>query len=77
MTVAIYHCKKCGQYSCREYCHDKGYYVWGPSCFGCNNHSETYVHIDTVDPAVIISRWLNGDKQVEGEIKGGSNGCIM
>ena len=48
MTVAIYHCKKCGQYSCREYCHDKGYYVWGPSCFGCNNHSETYVHIDTV-----------------------------
>ena len=66
MIAFIYRCEDCKKWSCLK---PTDFTVAGAKCSECN--SPNVVHTDTIDPTVIIARWLNGDKQVEGEIKGG------
>jgi len=63
MIAFVYRCEDCQKWSCLK---PTDFTVAGAKCSECN--SANVVHTDTIDPAVIITRWLNGVESLATEI---------
>lgn len=66
--MIVYHCNNCKKWFCRNAIiwHHTGPFT--PTCDHCDSTDHT--HTATVDPAVIIARFLNGDQDVMKDLTG-------